>query len=597
MVNKKIKVLGIAPYEGMKSMMLNLAAERDDIDLTVYVGDLNEGVEIAKRNFHSNYDVIISRGGTAEMIGEISSIPLIEITLSVYDILRAMKLAENYSDPYAIVGFPGITSSAQLLCDLLQYKIDIFTIHNSDEAQDTLNDLKNRGYRMVLCDMITKKIAKKLDLNAILITSGNEGIISAFDQAVKLFKSYVNIKEDKRFLEEIISGFNGHTAVFDSDKNLFFSSIKIDSYDAIIEALKKEVSETLSNGTHKFFKNIDGTLYSITSKKLSHHQNEYAVFYFSCDYAPMAKSKYGIKYSNKSEVEDLFFNGFYSATKTTGITRATLEQISRSHLPVMINGEIGTGKEQIAGLLYAQGTLSNNPLITINCSLINDKGWGFLTNHYNSPLNDNNNTIFFKDLHALNELRRKQLLTSIVDMNLHKRNRMIFSFATESGDTMPQDALDYVNQLACATIYLPPLWERSDEIPALSSLYLNTLNLNLAKQIIGFETEAMTLLQTYKWPYNYTQFKRILQELAVITTTPYISTNSVKTVLEKETTPSEPVLLKEIDIPCPSIDLNRTLEEINRDVINLCLEETKGNHSAAAKRLGISRTTLWRYLK
>ena len=48
-MDKKTKILGIAPYEGMKALMMRLAGQRDDIDLTVYVGDLEAGAEIASR--------------------------------------------------------------------------------------------------------------------------------------------------------------------------------------------------------------------------------------------------------------------------------------------------------------------------------------------------------------------------------------------------------------------------------------------------------------------------------------------------------------------------------------------------------------------
>ena len=91
----KIKVLGIAPYEAMKNVMEKLARKRPHMEMDVYVGDLKKGVDIAQKNIQGNYDVIISRGGTAEMIGKVTHIPVIEISLSVYDILRAMKLAEN----------------------------------------------------------------------------------------------------------------------------------------------------------------------------------------------------------------------------------------------------------------------------------------------------------------------------------------------------------------------------------------------------------------------------------------------------------------------------------------------------------------------
>ena len=91
MNQEKIRILGIAPYEGLKSVMQKMAADRNDIDLTVYVGDLQKGAELAQKNFHGNFDVIISRGGTAEMIGSLTDLPVIEITLSVYDVLRAIK--------------------------------------------------------------------------------------------------------------------------------------------------------------------------------------------------------------------------------------------------------------------------------------------------------------------------------------------------------------------------------------------------------------------------------------------------------------------------------------------------------------------------
>ena len=53
----KIRILGIAPYEGMKSIMLKLAKDRDDIDLSVFVGDLHKGAEIARKNFHEDFDI------------------------------------------------------------------------------------------------------------------------------------------------------------------------------------------------------------------------------------------------------------------------------------------------------------------------------------------------------------------------------------------------------------------------------------------------------------------------------------------------------------------------------------------------------------
>ena len=116
-------MLAVAPYEGMAEAIAAIAKERNDIELTVQTGDLSTGKNIAIELSHNNYDVIISRGGTAELIRSAVEIPVVEVSISVYDVLRAIKLAENYSGKFIIAGFSGITYYARLLCDLLQYYI------------------------------------------------------------------------------------------------------------------------------------------------------------------------------------------------------------------------------------------------------------------------------------------------------------------------------------------------------------------------------------------------------------------------------------------------------------------------------------------
>ena len=139
---KKIKMLAVAPYEGMAEAITAIAKERNDIELTVQTGDLSTGKNIAIELSHNNYDVIISRGGTAELIRSAVEIPVVEVSISVYDVLRAIKLAENYSGKFVIAGFSGITYYARLLCDLLQYDIDIITFTSEEDAFPALRDAK-----------------------------------------------------------------------------------------------------------------------------------------------------------------------------------------------------------------------------------------------------------------------------------------------------------------------------------------------------------------------------------------------------------------------------------------------------------------------
>ena len=92
------RILGIAPYEGLKNMMLSLAQPREDIFLTAYEANYLDGLRLAQAEDLSAYDIIVTRGGTADLLREMLSIPVVSVELSYYDILNAIKLAQFRPD-------------------------------------------------------------------------------------------------------------------------------------------------------------------------------------------------------------------------------------------------------------------------------------------------------------------------------------------------------------------------------------------------------------------------------------------------------------------------------------------------------------------
>ena len=113
------RILAIAPYESMRNLIVNLCADRPEIQLTALVGDLEEGAKLVQTIPSEDYDIIISRGGTAEIIRTVTSIPVIDISLSSYDVLSTIRLVENYPGKSAIVAYPSISKMARLICGVL----------------------------------------------------------------------------------------------------------------------------------------------------------------------------------------------------------------------------------------------------------------------------------------------------------------------------------------------------------------------------------------------------------------------------------------------------------------------------------------------
>ena len=98
-------------------------------------------------------------------------------------------------------------------------------------------------------------------------------------------------------------------------------------------------------------------------------------------------------------------------------------------------------------------------------------------------------------------------------------------------------------------------------------------------------------MHKFPWPHNLSQFKRILQDLVTMSTRTTITAEDVKKIFALEN--SSPIAISSLSAPV-RFDLNRTLDEMEKEIIFKVLDECNGNQTYAAKRLGISRSTLWR---
>lgn len=590
MADESMRILGIAPYEGLLDGMRRAAQAFPNVELDVYTGDLQQGVEIVQSTAAEGYDAIISRGGTAGMIRKVTELPVISIQMSVYDVLRALRLAQNYSSLYAIVGFPDITEAAHILCDLLRYDIDILTVHSETEAETTLKRLQQGGYRMVVGDMVTHTIARRMGFDAFLITSGAESLHAAIAQAVEQGRTYRRLWRENQLLRRIAQPEKGFVIVQKSDGSVCYTSPREPDSElrSLLQAHSREIPHS---GSMQFYHWGEGHLYHISAERIQINREELFLFRCRSSQIPLRLERTGIRTLNEPECRALFMNSFYSISGAMGELEPRLNAIAAGHQPVMIVGETGTGKQQIARALYLNGPQKNSPFVVVDCALVDEKSWDFLLNHHASPLNDVGGTLYFQHLDSLPDDRAAAFLSQILETDLARRQRLIFSCICAKDGSMSDISRSFVTRLGCLTIHLPALRTRTDEIPSLASLYLGSLNQELGKQIIGFTPHATELLMRYPWPNNYTQFKQVLLELATLANSSYIRGSSVAELLDNQRS------LYATGSTVPSSSPSRTLDEITLDAVRAAVAANNGNHSAAARQLGISRSTLWRLVK
>ena len=127
-----------------------------------------------------------------------------------------------------MVAYANITISAKVLCDLLNYHVDIFTVESLEALEPKLRELQTERYDTVLCDMTASIIARRLGFNAILITSGVESLRKALEQTRAFAGGMSACGRKTTFFERSCGGQVAKIAVLENQSGeVFFSNMSI----------------------------------------------------------------------------------------------------------------------------------------------------------------------------------------------------------------------------------------------------------------------------------------------------------------------------------------------------------------------------------
>ena len=589
---KKFKFLGIAPYEELKQSMATVEKQFDSFDIDIYTADLEKGQKLAEKLVNQEYDAIISRGGTANFIQQVVNIPVIDVSISLYDILGAIKLAYNYTDHFAIVGYSSITEAAHLICDILQYPIKIITIGPDSNTEKILEQLHHENYQMILCDVITNQIALKKFLNTILITSGFESIKHAYQQAVELSTHLQYYKQQLAILEKSFDHQDQKSLILDPSLTQICSNLDEDIANSICHFLKsrKDVRSKKS-----FYHTFKSTVYNLKLHPIKIQDEKY----YHCDIKvstpPIINNSFGITYLSKEDVEAnleerLLFTSFIQEN-----SRKLIDKLTTFYNAMMIFGESGTAKSSLAYTTFLNQKEHKDNLIIINSSLMNDKMWKFLLNSNKGPLVEINNTLLFTNIDRMPVKDVERLVEIIKNTKLLQRNNVLFTYNTNQGSQDEQIFNHIMTEIDCASIYSPSVRERKNELSGMITLLLNRLNITCNKEVLGFEPKALQTLLEFDWNGNLNQLERVVKQLILDSHSYYITEHQVLNILNLEDSKYQ---AQNFGVES-FIDFSnhKTLFDYSQEIILKVLDQNSGNQTKTAQQLGIGRTTLWRYLK
>lgn len=311
-------------------------------------------------------------------------------------------------------------------------------------------------------------------------------------------------------------------------------------------------------------------------------------------------------YREELRKEDCFEN-ILGTSELMLQTFNVIKNVAISDAPTLILGESGTGKELVAQAIHQQSARRASPYVKVNCAALNhamleselfghakgafagayqDKAGCFETAHggdiFLDEIGELPQSIQTKLLRALEEnvIERLGDNRSIpVDVRVTTSTSYNIKELVETG-AFRRDLYYRINVLP---IEVPPLRNRSEDIPLLAEQFFRHLQLKYDKPIIGISIETMILLMEYQWPGNIRELKSAFEYSFIVC--------NEKQIMPKHLPPD--ILNGKDAIPCPLPKITSSMDEQKKNDLIKALEESGGNKSAAARKLGISRVTVW----
>lgn len=292
-----------------------------------------------------------------------------------------------------------------------------------------------------------------------------------------------------------------------------------------------------------------------------------------------------------------------------------VESVADTRTTVLILGENGTGKTMTARAIHQLSGRRDQPFVEVACgslpdSLLESELFGHVAGAFTGANHDkvgkflqaDGGTLFLDEIGTASPSMQVKLLRVLQDREFeavggtktHKVDCRLVLATNENLEELVQEGKfrqDLFYRINVVSITQPALRDRIGDIPLLVDHYLKEFNEQTGKDVIGFDNEAMQVLQSYDWPGNVRELLNVVERCVVLSRDKMITVNDLPESLHAERRHAmHPAAFGGNSLKC-------ALSEPERQIIIDALEANGWNRQETAKMLGVNRTTLYKKMK
>jgi two-component system response regulator HydG len=290
-----------------------------------------------------------------------------------------------------------------------------------------------------------------------------------------------------------------------------------------------------------------------------------------------------------------------------------VQRLAESDLPVLLLGESGTGKELLANAIHQNSRRAERNFVPINCaglseSLLEDELFGHVKGAFTGATTDrpgrfeyaDGGTLFLDEIGDMPAPMQAKFLRALENGEVirvgandpHKVNvRVISATNSDLANRVEKKEFreDLYFRIKGATVDIPPLRRRREDIPLLIEHFIAQANSRRQTKVKGITQDATRVLMAYPWPGNVRQLRNVVENMVVLAAADRLNVDDLPPEIHRQ--PGE-MAGKQLDTLA-----GISLEEAEKQLIANTLKMVQGNREQAARMLGIGERTLYRKIK